>query len=257
MKVLMIFLLIFNYSYASLIERLKLESKVSEELIINENAVKNGDVIGISSTWVNIFKVKTLNQSYWCLNYQIPYTGNKVMLGTLRMLRSLDCQKDLLIDSEYKIKNIKILSLRRISPFKYILKINNDELELNQENEIKILAWNGEKRLGREARGAGLLKDSKDILICHDFNKLCQETVANFCSDCRYGWFSGAASECGDKVTKYCGISECGTKNMPACPRGETFTEIKGLLGCQNESLSGFCQKGLVTVCENGQLYCR
>lgn len=255
MRLILIFLFSFS-TFASLKDKLLFEARLSTWMSVNKDVVKEkGIVKGIPSSWVNVLEIRGIGGVKWCLNYKIPFKKQK---GSLKLIENNDCSQNLLGDTDFEIKEV--------SDFKISVVKQHLEFSINKKKggispialgTGKYLSFNNRRIETGSVIGSKFLRDSKDILICHDFDKKCNERVSNKCSQCQYGWFSGAASQCPSRVTKYCGISRCGERNMPACPRGNEHTDIVAMTGCQNGSLSGFCQNGLIIVCENGQLYCR
>jgi hypothetical protein len=253
-RLIMTFILISISANASLLQKLDLEVRLSKSFKTNKDFVgKDGEVKGVPSSWVNILEINSIGSQKWCLNYRIPF---KHKLGILRLSNAKKCLNSVMEKTPFeidKVKSIKVSAIKELVR----LKLNDKRYQFFRMTIGKLVSFNDRKVRTKNVIGPKFLNDSKDILICHDFDKNCNERVSNKCNQCQYGYFSGAASECAGKAAKYCGISRCGERNMPACPRGNVHTDIVALTGCQNGSLSGFCQGGLIIVCENGQLYCR
>lgn len=253
-KLILVLSFIVISTNASLLQKFDLEVRLSKSFKVNKDFVnKDGEIKGVPSSWVNILEVESVGDEKWCLNYRIPFKGK---LGILRLSSAKKCLNSVMDEAQYEIDKVKSLKLSAVKEL-VRLKLNDKKYQFFRMTIGELVSFNDRTSKTKNVIGPKFLNDSKDILICHDFDKKCNEQTPNKCSQCQYGYFSGAASECPGKVTKYCGISRCGERNMPACPRGNTHTDIVALTGCQNGSLSGFCQDGLIIVCENGQLYCR
>ncbi|MDA9793045.1 hypothetical protein N9B72_00530 [Bacteriovoracaceae bacterium] len=247
MRYLIVALLICMNSSASLIDKLDVLVSLAVDIKINEN------ISGAKSSWINIAKLKEFNKEQWCLNYKVPFNSTN---GELKLVKHDICTESYFTKTEFSIKKIQTLKVTRVE-HGFNLILNNKTKDFTQIPDVEILSNNGVSKSLVNTIGASFLVSHKDLLICHDFNRDCSERVKNKCKLCQYGWFSGAASMCHGATVKYCGVSRCGQRNMPACPRGEKHSDIVALQGCQNDSTSGFCEQDLIIVCENGQLYCR
>lgn len=96
----------------------------------------------------------------------------------------------------------------------------------------------------------------KNLIRCHELNENC-EVVQHFrCDQCRYGWFETVGGKCPGIKDKFCGVSHCGEKGEPACPRGNSYNQFDSNLNCADDSQAGFCAQGLKTFCENNVLIC-
>ncbi|MBP9673659.1 MAG: hypothetical protein KBD63_01060 [Bacteriovoracaceae bacterium] len=97
----------------------------------------------------------------------------------------------------------------------------------------------------------------KEKTLCHQVDDKCESTMPYQCNLCAEGFYEGAATLCERGGPKYCGISHCGEKNEPACPRGLTLVKKNKQDVCEAGSLAGICNEGLTSICENGVLVCK
>ncbi len=97
---------------------------------------------------------------------------------------------------------------------------------------------------------------NKNLIKCHELNESC-EIVQHFrCDQCRYGWFETVGGKCTGIKDKFCGRNHCGSKGQPACPRGQNYNQFDFHVNCSNDSTTGFCEKGLKTICDDNVLIC-
>lgn len=247
-----------NICSASLIDKLKIQTYLSKNLIFHTKNINKGRVVGAQTSWVNILKLQEISGESWCLNYRIPLDNSDKYQGELKLILSNDCDKSFLNNSIYHILKIQDFQIDIIEENKlFKIKLNGSDYSFSKNPFGKILSFNDVHSQELQTLGAKYIADNRDLVICHDFDKNCDESVANNCEQCRYGWFSGAASACTGKRTKYCGVAQCGETNLPACLRGDIYNDVKAMQGCQNGSFSGFCSGDLEIFCENGQLFCR
>lgn len=212
------------------------------------------------SSWQTILKIKDEKHNYWCLKYKVPYKENKGIILFSQMKSSCNDTKE----SDFKAEDVSMFKVmyKKLS-LNLNFKIDNEDynwkFQLQDPKDSVILMNINGAELNQNKllflKDRDFLKGK--IITCHDFDSQCEEVVKNKCSLCRDGWFSGALSRCSGQKTKYCGADRCGERGWPACPRGSRHTELKALKGCQNSSIEGFCNNGLIVFCEEGQLICR
>lgn len=81
--------------------------------------------------------------------------------------------------------------------------------------------------------------------FCHQFDMNCKEVMPFNCDSCKYGWYEVVGKGCPNGSPKVCGISQCGQRGEPACPRGYS-------IGSKNES--GFCERGLKQIYDENEI---
>jgi hypothetical protein len=89
----------------------------------------------------------------------------------------------------------------------------------------------------------------KDPVACHKVEKNCSTSLEFKCNQCSGGWFEVVDYKCPQGGSKYCGRSNCGELNQPACPRGGDYVGLEYSDVCFDGSPAGICQKGLTPVC--------
>lgn len=100
-------------------------------------------------------------------------------------------------------------------------------------------------------------KDGK-VDYCYKVNSECKPEIEFDCGRCQAGWYSIVDYNCKGGGSKLCGISNCGDRGQPACPRGNIYSDETSSLNCFKGSKAGICNKGLETYCdENKILVCR
>lgn len=93
---------------------------------------------------------------------------------------------------------------------------------------------------------------------CYKVTNECRTEIEFDCGRCIGAWYSVVDYNCKGGGSKICGISNCGMRGQPACPRGSTFSEEGSRLNCFRGSKAGICMDGLETYCdENKILVCR
>lgn len=93
---------------------------------------------------------------------------------------------------------------------------------------------------------------------CYKVNSSCEKEIEFNCERCEEGFYSVVDYNCKGGGSKLCGISHCGDRGEPACPRGSSFSEEGSQINCFKGSSAGICNSGLETYCdENKILVCR
>lgn len=92
-------------------------------------------------------------------------------------------------------------------------------------------------------------------LPCHNIDENCQELSSASCSGCEEGWYE-IPNGC-PQGPKFCGVSQCGQKNKPACRRGMKFQRIEKKFECRGDNSFAYCNPGLTLECEGNLPYCR
>lgn len=134
-------------------------------------------------------------------------------------------------------------------------------ISLSKIPGLKIQGLSSASTMGDDSKNIllGKISDSyqdKTLIRCHELNENC-EVVQHFrCDQCRYGWFEVVGGKCPGIKDKFCGVSRCGEKGEPACPRGNLYNQFDSNLNCADGSTAGFCANGLRTFCDNNVLIC-
>ena len=96
------------------------------------------------------------------------------------------------------------------------------------------------------------------IKYCYKVNSECKAEVEFECELCENSFYSVVDFNCKGGGSKLCGISNCGSRGQPACPRGSSYSDAGSNLNCYKGSKAGICNLGLETYCdENKILVCR
>ncbi len=121
------------------------------------------------------------------------------------------------------------------------MQVFNGDFELEKSKKAKVINY-------KEGR----------VDYCYRVNSECKPIIEYECGRCEQGWYSVVDFNCKGGGSKLCGISDCGNRGQPACPRGSRYSDEGSSLNCFKGSVSGICNKGLETYCdENKILVCR
>ena len=243
----------------------------SSDVKFSKHVIEMENISNPVGTWILVASF-THDKGQYCFVYRTPLNTSK---GKIRLeftkTKCGDEKSDQLIISRFDhIKNLKLQMKERVL-----------SLHLEGENEIRYDFPNIYKKQKSksfqsfvESKGhfLSIISNSKknikmignysdrfennSAILCQSFDSNCREIIKFKCDRCKYGYFEVVSHNCSNKRNKYCGISRCGSRNEPACIRGNLY-EPKMKLGCINGSEEGFCQKGLNSFCNSyGVLLC-
>jgi hypothetical protein len=226
---------------------------------------------GIEINLLNVTVIDSSMHTYRdCLYYKVPF---KDRLGELKLLRIKEGDCPLVSSDEALIKLDRINELN-LSFNKYLLELNIIRGKNNfkwsipfhnlyypskhrpffSESENKLLPgihfvkpgnFENSTLIGKKENRYSLNNTS----VCFNTDSECNNVGENNCYRCRFGQFRVVDYRCPKKPRKFCGISHCGEKNEPACPRGEV-TDDPVLDGICNEGLSPFLDSNKILICQ-------
>lgn len=144
----------------------------------------------------------------------------------------IDMRTDLL-NLESKVIHEKFLPESSKSKFKNINIVRIEDETFSMKNDY-----------------LGELNDSFSLnsaIRCQEINKDCSIIGENICDRCRYGSYDVVTYNCSEISTRFCGISRCGQKNEPACPKG---SGLKGDFAICNLELTPVMSADGVWICQ-------
>ena len=102
---------------------------------------------------------------------------------------------------------------------------------------------------------------SKDDIInnkinfCYRVDNQCNVILKNHCNECLNGWVDVVDFNClNSGGSRACAPLVCGTRGMPACPRGSFWKGLEMTDLCFSDSDAGYCEKGLKTICDENKI---
>lgn len=247
------------------------------EIVEKHEFYKNNEVITKpENSWQVLFAVLYRDENMVtfkdCLFYRVPGIEPGILkLKTISIEKS--CGEFIFSDGHQQWSGLKSLQF----------SIENDFLSLNLTNSNyqsekwdipffnvyrrpvpKILSNSAEYRSPQfiflnPHRGNAPITPQKSIALkdqtpCHNVSDTCEEKSPSICFQCEHGWFE-IPNGC-PQGPKFCGRSECGLKNQPACRRGMKYQRKTADYECRLDQSFAYCAKGLSVQCQGNLPYC-
>jgi hypothetical protein len=231
-------------------------------------------IIKPAEAWQTLFAVTYLDADLVklkdCVILKVPGT----VPGTLKFKiipASFSCDDYLLKPGDFEIPEIKSLQfftdLRRaeidFSTTNYKLKKWKASAGILNGKTIPVMSVSSVEAKGPKvillAAKTNLktppLPFLQDSTLCHEINDDCIEVNPSQCSRCERGWYE-VPNGC-NTGPKYCGLSQCGGVNLPACRRGSVWQKLNQEMDCRTNSSFAYCHPGLQVTCEGRKAFCR
>ncbi|MFZ4712669.1 MAG: hypothetical protein ACOYL6_03050 [Bacteriovoracaceae bacterium] len=240
--------------------------------------IQNIKKITIETQNLGVMKLVALPQGKDCA--ELYYHTSLLEMDNILSLKSyFKLGREMTLQLQYiDMENMRLKTTTWTFPFFNLMpgKIVGEENYLNEsytqnqegESSQTILKLNGLRIQGimkgnRKSDDKNIMMGNladgyqdKTLIKCHELSENCEVLQHFRCNQCRFGWFEVAGGKCPGIKDKFCGQLACGRKGEPACPRGQNYNQFDFHLNCANDSATGFCQRGLKTICDNNVLIC-
>lgn len=238
----------------------------STQIDTGKNLQKGELITRPKNTWIEVANFNFLdldaNRNSLCLLYKTPFKKKPGKLKAILNPKKQDCLKLSEEEGVASISEIYNLKFELNESFKlyvddkiFLYKLFNYGKYRHEkfEQPIKETAYRGIKLLANYKNKVEERPLNKGI--CRKMNNDCSVEFDK-CYKCEFSWFEIIDSKCSKKLTRVCGVNNCGKKNEPACIRGFKTVNLNTDLYCINDSPFGFCDKGLKVICLNSTLVC-